>query len=54
MIILSIILLLHNGPSDEKTTPYNHDEYSSSRDDDGYVDVFDVEYVKFKIKAGCI
>ena len=54
MIILLIILLLHNGPSDEKTTPYNHDEYSSFRDDDGYVDVFDVEYVEFKIKAGCI
>ena len=42
MILLLIILSLHNNPSHEKTTPYIHDDYSSFRDEDGYVDVFDV------------
>ena len=54
MILLLVILLLNNRPTDEKTTPYIHDEYSSFRDEDGYVDVFDVEYVEFKIKADFI
>ena len=50
-MILLILLLLHYSPTNEKTTSYIHDDYSSFRDEDGYVDVFDVEYVRLNIKA---
>ena len=53
-MILLIILLVHNCPTNEKTTPHIHDDYSSFRDEDGYVDVFDVEYVGLNIKAECL
>ena len=41
--MLLIILLLHNSPTNAKTTPNVPDDYSSFRDEDGYVDVVDVE-----------
>ena len=53
-MIFLIILLIHNCPTDEKTMQYIHDDYSSFRDEDGYVDVFDVEYVGLNIKAECL
>ena len=45
--------MLHNSPTNEKTMPDIHDDYSSFRDEDGYVDVFDVEYVELKINEEC-
>ena len=53
-MILLILLLLHNSPTNEKTTSHIHDDYSSFRDEDGYVDVFDVEYVELKINEECL
>ena len=47
-MIFIIFLLLHSTTTNEKTIPdisREHDDYSSFRDEDGYVDVFDVEYV---------
>ena len=38
-----VILLLHNSKTNGRMTPVFQDDYSSLRDEDGYVDVVDVE-----------